>query len=478
MTNTKNKILTNSALTYANTELTRRAGGLKSLLNLQFFYGQPEASVTSLSLIILPVAPDAWHNLLTLPANNLDWLPQNRVLPPGATLPFLDPIPVLFWGAGYEDGHKPFAERREDGTVVFYADIIAATLFLLTRWEETVVPDRDEHGRFPATASVAYKQGFLDRPIVDEYALILRAWLKVLCPNWRPEPHKFEVKLSHDVDHVQRFPNWRKGARTLLGDVLKRHDPGLAKDSAINTLAQIANPRWDHYYRGIYKLAELSKAYGFSNDAFYFMAAEPGPFDPGYDIQAPFVRECIETLLQEGFEIGLHPSYKTFEEPSRLLEEKARLDAVLGYSEYGGRQHYLRVQVPDTWRHWEQAGFAYDSTMTYADCAGFRCGTCHPFRPFDLHQNRELDLWEIPLIVMEGTLFHYRHLTPQQVEQRILELAQRCSQVEGTFTLLWHNTSLYQNWTVWRTTYERVLKQLMELQNGQVPEFVQNVATV
>jgi len=79
---------------------------------------------------------------------------------------------------------------------------------------------------------------------------------------------------------------------------------------------------------------------------------------------------------------------------------------------------------------------------------------------------------------MESTLFHYRHLTPQQAEQRILESAQRCCQVEGTFTLLWHNTSLYQNWMAWRTTYERVLKQLMELQNGQVPEFVQNVATV
>lgn len=101
------------------------------------------------------------------------------------------------------------------------------------------------------------------------------------------------------------------------------------------------------------------------------------------------------------------------------------------------------------------------------------CGISHSRSPsFDIEQNRVLNLWKIPLIVMEGTLFHYRHLTPQQAERRILALARHCSQVEGTFTLLWHNTSLYQNWMVWRTTYERVLKQLMELQNGQVSEFI------
>jgi len=335
---------------------------------------------------------------------------------------------------------------------------------MLTRWEETVTPDRDEYGRFPAMASVAYKQGFLDHPIVDEYALILRAWLKVIYPNWQPRSRQFEVKLSHDVDHVQHFPNWRRGARVVMGDVLKRHDLELAKENAINTLARMANPRWDYYYRGIYKLAELSKAYGFSNDAFHFMAAEPGPFDQGYDIQAPFVRECIETLLQEGFEIGLHPSYNTYGKPAQLLEEKARLDAVLGYSEYGGRQHYLRFKVPDTWRHWEQVGLTYDSTMTYAEYEGFRCGTCHPFRPFDIEQNRELDLWELPLIVMEGTLRHYRNLTPEQGERRVMELARRCRQVEGTFTLLWHNVSLNQNWTLWRTIYERILGKLAVLQ--------------
>jgi hypothetical protein len=83
---------------------------------------------------------------------------------------------------------------------------------------------------------------------------------------------------------------------------------------------------------------------------------------------------------------------------------------------------------------------------------------------FDVEQNCELDLWEVPLIVMDGTLRNYRDLTPEQGEMCILELARRCKQVEGTFTLLWHNTSLDGEWRPWREMYQRVVKTLARMQ--------------
>ena len=110
-----------------------------------------------------------------------------------------------------------------------------------------------------------------------------------------------------------------------------------------------------------------------------------------------------------------------------------------------------------------QVGLAYDSTMTYADHEGFRCGTCHPFHPFDTAQDRELDLWEVPLVVMDGTLCNYRDLTTEQGAARILELARRCKQVEGTFTLLWHNSSITGSWEEWFDMYARVLKRISQM---------------
>lgn len=52
---------------------------------------------------------------------------------------------------------------------------------MLTRQEEVVRTDLDEHGRFQVISSHAYKQGYLERPIIDEWLeilgrLILRAW--------------------------------------------------------------------------------------------------------------------------------------------------------------------------------------------------------------------------------------------------------------------------------------------------------------
>jgi len=415
------------------------------------------------TLFVIPCAIDAWRKLLSLPNNTLDWLSQEWVLPPNVVLPFSDPIPILFWGAGYEDGHKPFAERLKDGTVIFYADIIAATLFMLTRWEETVTPERDEHDRFPATASVAYKQGFLDRPIVDEYALILRAWLQVLLPNWEPQQNRFSIKLSHDIDHLQSFPNYYSALRTLAHYTVKQPSPQRIVETLRETLVQTIAPTQTAYFKGVHMLMQLSHQFGLTNDAFYFMTAQPGRMENEYSVTFPIVKDLIKQVQSQGFEIGLHAGYNSANNPELLKEQRDLLATILGEIQFGGRQHYLRFRAPDTWRYWETAGLLYDATLGYADHEGFRSGTCHRYQPFDIEQDRQISIWEEPLIVMDGTLRSVRKMPPAQALNRIKELAQRCQWAEGTFTLLWHNSSLSGEWRPWLQTYWEILKHLGDL---------------
>jgi hypothetical protein len=467
--------LTRSAINYGLRRLLQQAGvtptaegeGDFQVLGVPVYYGNPETLCSSRPAIILAQCDDnAGSVLLQKSPNSLHWMPRDQVIPRTATIAVHDSIPVLFWGKGYEGDNKPFAEQRADGSVVFYVDIVAATLFMLSRWEETVTTVRDEHGRFPSTASVAYKQGFLDRPLVDEYALILREWLRLLLPRWEPKPRSFTVKLSHDIDHIYRFPSQLVAFRTLGGDLLKRRDPISAWQTGVDAITQVMAPQKNSYFQGIYSLAEISKSNALGKDAFYFMAVDPNSPDCSYDPASPLVCGSIQDLCKEGFEIGLHAGYDTLSNPQRLAEEKARLDAVLGSTQYGGRQHYLRFQVPQTWRHWEQVGLICDATMGYADHEGFRCGTCHAFRPFDLEEDRELDIWEQPLIVMDQTLRRYRRLSPEQGEAQILKLAERCKRVDGTFTLLWHNSSLGREWGRWRDTYQRVVAKLAQMQSA------------
>src|SRR5690554_3278645 len=66
----------------------------------------------------------------------------------------------------------PLIELSEQGATVYY-DILGLTYWMLTRLEEVGRTDLDNHQRFPATSSHAYQNGYLERPIVDEWLMIL-----------------------------------------------------------------------------------------------------------------------------------------------------------------------------------------------------------------------------------------------------------------------------------------------------------------
>lgn len=459
---------------YAWHQLAQRAGVAQDSVStgdadrfpITVHYAKPgEIQTGRPDIIIVPCAHHQWQALPTLPSDSLDWLPTRNTLPPGAALPHSDPIPVLLWGAGYEDRRMPFAEQRADNTVVFYADIVASTFFMLSRWEEIVLPQRDVHDRFPATASLAYRQNMLHRPVIDEYGLILRAWLMSLFPHWQPHNHQFSVRISHDIDSITRYPDLVAGLHMLGGDLLKRRDLKLAWQTVKAYPLERLFPDKAEDFKAITYLADLSAQAGLAS-AFFLKTSQAGPFDKPYDLNTPLMRQCIDDLRQAGAEIGFHPGYNTLNDPVLLIEEKTRFESVLGTGEYGGRQHYLRFQVPNTWRHWAQAGLAYDSTLGYADHEGFRCGTCHPYYPLDAQSGQEIPLLEIPLIAMDRTLKVYRGLTPDQAQQRILDLANRCQQVGGVFTLLWHNSSLHGEWADWAPMYGKVLETLGQWQKS------------
>jgi hypothetical protein len=460
-----------NALAYAWHQLARGAGVRVSettrngfeAINLPVFYAHPDqVESQGRVLIVVPAAGSSWQALLDSQPESLDWLPPDAVTPGGESLPFSGPVPVLFWGAGYPESPPRFAEIRPDGSLVFYCDILAATFFMLSRWEETILPCWDEHQRFLHSASVACRQNFIDRPIVDEYGLILQAWLKILLPGWQPDLSRFTVRLSHDIDVIRRYPKINMGLRAIAGDLIKRHDLGQAMKTTTGLLTQILAPEKDPHLQAVFTLAELSKRLGLES-AFYFMAANYSPYDSGYDPRSALVQQCIHYLQSQGFETGFHPGYYTLNNPSKLVAEKSRMDIALGNSSYGGRQHYLRFKVPDTWRQWQEAGLVYDSTMAYPGMEGFRCGTCRPFHPFDPQQGVEMQLWERPLIVMDGTLIHYRNLAPQDGQARILEIARRCRDVRGMFTLLWHNSTLVYEDPQWTSVYQAVVAELARM---------------
>jgi hypothetical protein len=456
-----------SAEVYAWRELARRAGiheesGFEGL-GVPIHYSSLKNAIASPpALIVCRAVDSAWNNLLSLRKQDLRWIPVSEVVPPGSSIPFKNAIPVLFWGEHIDGKTQPFAKRLANGSIVFHADILATTLFMLTRWEETVSKTKDKHSRFAAVDSVAYKLGFLDIPIVDQYALILREWLKLAVPHWVPQQNTPAINLTHDIDHVYQYANLLSVVRAL-GSAFTSKRPLHTTHAELKALwMQLFDSSKGERYRAIYSLASHSKAQGFKS-RFYFMSGKASLKQQGYNPDNSLVQEAFRFLQHYGHEIGFHPGYSTFGSPSLLAQERDRLERALNGKVIGGRQHFLRFRVPHTWRHWEQVGLEYDSTLGYADHEGFRCGTCHSYQPFDLEEDRVIGLREIPLIVMDTTLIEYRRMTIEGGRKAILELARKCTEVEGVFTLLWHNVTLVGRYLDWGSMYIETLPYLKEL---------------
>jgi hypothetical protein len=357
----------------------------------------------------------------------------------------VEELPVLY---GRGTARQEAVASNPDG-VVLSIDVFGGAFFMLTRYEELVKPERDEHGRFPATASLARAEGFLHRPIVNEYAELLWSALQRCWPGARRRQRSFSLHLTHDVDHPLAATGIARRAvlRNAAGDVVRRRAPDLAA-RRLMALARRARRRPAHDpYNTFDFLLGVSESHALRS-SFYFMAPErPGPLDGVYDLHDPWIRGLLEQIHARGHEIGLHPSYDTYRDAARIEQEFARLrratDALgIRQERWGGRQHYLQWESPTTWAHFERAGLDYDSSVGYADAVGFRSGICHEHPLFDLRARRTLRLRERPLIAMDVTLSGYLGLSPDAARTAVLDVAAACRRHGGQLVLLWHNNEV------------------------------------
>ena len=462
--------LTKNAQAYCWHELSRRVGvqinnqnGVTAAGDLPLIYGLPgEVQRAEPAIYVVPASPETWHHVLSLPPGSLKSIPVQQWLPKGGRVPFEEGLPALFDSRPSGQDLDP-VEFRLDGSIVCRIDILAATLFMLSCWEETQDVTRDRFGRFPAGRSFAARQSFLHRPLVDEFALILGQWIESIRPGRCASTCRFRVQLSHDIDHPLSYRNPQLFARTVGRNLLKARSVRLASRPFRHLTMGV-----DPYRDAVSRLATWTKEFDLTS-AFYFMANGRGRLDEGYDPREPRVRQVIESLLDSGHEVGFHSGFDAFQNAEEFERQRRIFEEASGLQDYGGRQHYLRFDVRSTWRTWDDAGLSYDSTVGYASHEGFRCGTCHPFRPFDLSADNCHRLFEIPLIVMDGTLHSYRKMNCAAAEDVVLKLAQRARDVNGVFTLLWHNTSICNLGVDWRETYLKILHRLADLQGSSPP---------
>jgi len=336
-------------------------------------------------------------------------------------------------------------------------DIFASSFFMLTRWEEYVNKNRDIHNRFPAYESLAFKSGFLDRPVVNEYLEMLNNMLLFLDKSVQFKKREYKFYLTHDVDNILKYKNFKSGLREIVGDIIKRRNIKLAASNAILKLRTHLKIQKDPYDTFDY-IMDISEKLALKS-YFFFMGKGITKFDNMYDSREAFIKSLIVKIKNRGHYIGMHPTYNAYNNNEQFKREKEELEKNFAATITFGREHFLRFEVPTTWQIWEENGMKWDSTCSYADKEGFRCGVCYEYSVFNVLTREKLKLKEKPLIVMEGSFATYQpNINPTDMEKKIKYLKQQVKKYNGEFVFLWHNSSFNTpSWRKYKSIYEEVL---------------------
>jgi hypothetical protein len=343
-------------------------------------------------------------------------------------LPEIKPLPYK--------GEHGFFETSENSLMPF--DPFASAFLMVSRIEEYCSGARDFHGRFCANSSLLFRFGLLQKPVVNIWANLLATNLQHIYPRLNFPKPSFRLLTTIDIDNAWAYRN--KGfLRTLasLGRDIIKTDFKKAGDRFRVLVGKMEDP-YDTYKYLDSALDNTSK-----NVIFFFHLGNYARYDKPVSWKNIQLKNLIQKIAGK-YKIGIHPSYRSSDRDNKELVgfEKERLQEITGLKIERSRQHYLRLQFPETYRALITAGITEDYTMGFHDMAGFRAGICTPFKFYDLEKEQEESLTIFPFQVMDVTLRQYMKLSPEEAIVKMDSLINEIRKVGGTFIGIWHNESV------------------------------------
>tara|TARA_B110001469_G_C9623049_1_gene310717 strand:- start:395 stop:1813 length:1419 start_codon:yes stop_codon:yes gene_type:complete len=417
-------------------------------------------SELNLTDVFFFLTQDEWLSEECLPGTPLPVVPLADFLPECIESTGQTDIPILYGNKNISRG----LYQQNGGKGTLEIDIVGSLFFLMSRYEEAVLDESDEHDRFPSSASILGKSGLLDRAIGNEYIEILWAAMKRVWPELVRKPREFRILPSHDIDYPSSY--WGQtavGHLRVAAGAMKRGSPLMGIKHLWNALRYPKIDWSSDPVETIDWIMDLSERCGLKSAFYYIPEQTDETRDFGMPIDHPQVEAQWRRIHGRGHEIGLHPGYQTCNQAesiqgAALVLRRQMKKLGIEQNVLGGRQHYLRWDPLKTASAWEASGMDYDSSMAFASECGFRCGICYEFPMYDLAARRPLKLRQRPLVLMECSLTDEKYMgkgTGDVAFATALKLKKECQKYNGDFTILWHNQRLVKKEE--RELYARIL---------------------
>lgn len=367
------------------------------------------------------------------------WIPASRALEAGG------PAAEAMRGAQPHGGADP----RADGTLqeavqptAWPFDLFGAVFFLISRFEEYLPTAPYDHiGRYDPDGSWAARNGFLERPLVDEWIDALGRVLGLAVPTGA------RLFATYDIDQ-----------------------PWCYKHKSLVLLSSLRSGRLGESWKVLYGRARdpfdnfhwMDSVNGFLPEApiyFFPLSSKRTAFDKNPPPGLGEFQELIRSHSKR-YPVGIHPSFYSRDTDGLLASEIDMLKRITDLPVTINRFHYIRFRLPSDYRLLLSVGIRADYSMGYGERNGFRASYSRPFPWYDLLRENETSLQVVPFCWMEATSYHVLGLSAEGALAELLAYKASLDAVGGRFTPIWHNNSLGVDarWIGWRKVYYDFLK--------------------
>ena len=351
----------------------------------------------------------------------------------------------------YNDTKAIFPVFNDNSILPF--DILAASFYIITRYEEYLPHVSDQYNRFQPQDSILYKMETFETPIINIWAKELGEIITSKYPDIQLKKKTFKFIPTYDIDAAWAYRN--KGlfrtTAAFLRDALVFNTDEIKRRYEVLTKKKIDPFDTFDYQIELQKELKLKPLY-------FILCGDYNTNDKNISIRNKEFQELIKHIGDYAL-VGIHPSFSSYLQKDVIKDEIKRLSEVLNRDVTMSRQHFLRLSLPKSYQILNELDITDDYTMGYASQAGFRAGYADTFAFFDLENDTKTKLNIHPFALMDGTMRDYLDLDVHESFDKAKKLVDEVKKVNGTFILLWHNETLSgeKRWEGWITLYRKIL---------------------
>jgi hypothetical protein len=347
-----------------------------------------------------------------------------------------------------KNGYKAFFKAEGD----FGFDLFAAIFYLITRYEEYLPHKKDSYGRYAHEDSVAFRESFLHLPLINFWLEDFKMMLKEKDPTLELHERQFTFRPTYDIDIAWSFRN--KGFKRTAGGTAKLFFNGKFR-KMVHRIQVIKKKRQDPYDAYDW-MDHLHFGFGLKPVYFFLVAKEVGKYDKNIDVNNPEYQQLIQSTAAK-YAIGLHPSWASGDIPSLLTREKSMLEHVISHAVTNSRQHYIRFDLPSTYRKLLALGITDDYSMGYGSINGFRASIASTYFWYDLKNEEKTRLQIHPFCFMDANSFYEQQLSAEAASEELLQYFDAVKSVNGTMITIWHNNFLGTDpiFAGWKEVYQQ-----------------------